>query len=81
MYIMDNIEKSYRLLLYIQHTLNKEKLKKIYNFETELGSHLWEKFLYYDSNLLMFLNYLDKNNKEIFFKAMHMENNNILFDE
>jgi hypothetical protein len=73
---MDNIEKSYRLLLYIQHNLNKEKLEQIYN--TEMGSHLWEKFLYYDRNLLIFLNYLDKNNKEIFFNAMRDENNNIL---
>jgi len=75
---MDNIEKSYRLLLYIQHNLNKEKLEQIY--KTEMGSHLWEKFLYYDRNLLIFLNYLDKNNKEIFFNAIRGENNNILFN-
>jgi hypothetical protein len=74
---MDNIEKSYRLLLYIQHNLNKEKLEQIYN--TEMGSHLWKKFLYYDRNLLIFLNYLDKNNKEIFFNTMRGEN--ILFNE
>jgi len=73
---MDNIEKSYRLLLYIQHNLNKEKLEQIYN--TEMGSHLWEKFLYYDRNLLIFLNYLDKNNKEIFFNAIR--DGNILFN-
>ena len=76
---MDNIEESYRLLLYIQHNLNKEKLEQIY--KTEMGSHLWEKFLYYDRNLLIFVNYLDKNNKEIFFNAMRAENNNILFNE
>ena len=76
---MDNIEGSYRLLLYIQHNLNKEKLEKIYN--SELGSHLWEKFLYYDRNLLIFLNYLDKNNKEIFFNTMRARENNILFND
>lgn len=76
---MDNIEESYRLLLYIQHNLNKEKLEQIYKIE--MGSHLWGKFLYYDRNLLIFVNYLDKNNKEIFFNAMRAENNNILFNE
>ena len=74
---MDNIEKSYRLLLHIQHNLNKEKLKQIYN--TEIGSHLWDKFLYYDRNLLLFLNYLDANNKELFFISMRARNDNILF--
>ena len=76
---MDNIEKSYRLLLYIQHNLNKEKLEQIYN--NEMGSHLWEKYLYYDRNLLMFLNYLDENNKKLFFDTMRAGNNNILFNE
>lgn len=76
---MDNIEKSYRLLLCIQHNLNKEKLKQIYN--NEMGSHLWEKFLYYDRNLLMFLNYLDENNKKIFFDTMRIHDNNVLFNE
>ena len=76
---MDNIEKSYRLLLYIQHNLNKEKLEQIYN--NEMGSHLWDKYLYYDRNLLMFLNYLDENNKKLFFDTMRAGNNNVLFNE
>ena len=76
---MDNIEKSYRLLLYLQHNLNKEKLEKIY--DTDMGSHLWDKFLFYDRNILMFLNYLDKNNKVLFFNAVRVCEGNVLFDE
>lgn len=65
----ENIDKYYRILLYVQNNMNKEKLEKIY--DAEMANHLWEKFLYYDRNVLMFLNYLDVKNKKIFLHAMH----------
>jgi hypothetical protein len=65
---MKKIRESYRLLLYVQVHLDKEKLEKIYG--VDLGSHLWDKFLYYDRNLLIFINYLDTNNREIFFNSV-----------
>lgn len=63
-----------RLLLYIQHNLSQEKLIKLYG--EQVGSHLWDKFLYYDRNLLMFINYLDKDNRPIF---MDFDKNRVLF--
>jgi len=74
---MKKIRESYRLLLYVQVNLDKEKLEKIYG--VDLGSHLWDKFLYYNYNLLMFINYLDDDNQEKFFNSF--ETDNILFTE
>ena len=70
---MKKIRESYRLLLYVQLHLDKEKLEKIYGLD--LGSHLWHKFLYYNYNLLMFINYLDDDNQEKFFNSFETENN------
>ena len=58
------MDKMSRRLLFVQHNLNKEKLTRIYG--DEMGDHLWDKFLYYDSNLLKFINYLDADNRPKF---------------
>lgn len=77
MVTIENIQKSYRLLLYVQHNLSLEKLKIIY--DTNMAQHLWDKFLYYDRNLLLFINYLDTGNFDLFFKLGFEDN--LLFDE
>ncbi len=65
---MKNIKECCNLLIYLQINLDKEKIVQIYG--SDLGSHLWDKFLYYDRNLLIFINYLDTNNREIFFNSV-----------
>ena len=62
-----------RILLYVQHNLNKDKLIRIYG--DDLGGHLWGKFIYHDRNLLTFINYLDSVNRNKFM------DNHILFEQ
>jgi len=62
----NDLKKSYRLLLYIQNNINLEILERI--FHKNMASHLWNKFVYYDRNLLLFINYLDEENFELFFQ-------------
>ena len=69
------MDKIIRNLFFIQENLCLEQLEQIY--DDYMASHLWNKFIYYDRNLLLFINYLDKDNKDKFFNAL---NNNIFFD-
>ena len=63
----EEIEKYYKILFYIQQNLSLEKLESIY--DSNMALHLWDKFIYYDRNLLHFINYLDKENYNIFFES------------
>ena len=66
---MQNIEESYKILLSIQNNLNLEKLQEMY--EHDMAMHLWNKFIYYDRNIISFISYLDKENKRIFFDSVY----------
>ena len=70
------MEDFYKNLVITQENLSIEQLEKIY--EPWMASHLWDKFIYYDRNLLTFINYLDSENRKLFFDAM---NNDTFTDE
>ena len=65
---MENNSFFLRNLYLIQENIDLEKLEKIY--DSKMASHLWDKFIYYDRNLLSFINYLDIENKSIFLDAI-----------
>jgi hypothetical protein len=59
-------------LCYVQENLSLEILQKIY--DEDMASHLWNKFIYFDSNLLLWISYLDKHNKHIFIENINNDN-------
>ena len=63
---IENIELIYFHLSELQNKFDIELSQKI--FGSELGTHLYDKWLFYESNLLEFINRLDFNNKDKIFQ-------------
>ena len=59
-----------KILLYIQNNLCLEHLEEIYS-DKKKSLHLWEKFVYYDRNLLTFIEYLDNQNRKLFLDSIN----------
>ncbi len=67
---IENIELFYFHLSELQNKFDIELSQKI--FGVNLGTHLYDKWLFYESNLLEFMNRLDFNNKDKLFQYILM---------
>jgi hypothetical protein len=60
----DNI----RQLIQLQFILNPQICEKVW--KTDLGNHMWEKFIRVDRNLLIWLNSMDTYTQETLFRKL-----------
>jgi hypothetical protein len=59
------MERSYKILLYIQNTFSRDVANEIYG---DLAEHIYEKWVRLDYNILVFLSSLDYSNRFLLFE-------------
>ena len=67
-------ELSFKKFLYLQVNFNQELCDDIFG---NISKHLFSKWLYYDNNLIIFINSLDRDNKKILFEWLNQNDNKI----
>jgi hypothetical protein len=63
----------FKKFLYFQTNFDLEMSKKI--FGNRIGHHLFDKWLFYERNIIDFINYLDDENKQKIFDYLTTQNN------
>lgn len=67
------VEKYFKKFLYFQNNFDLELSKQI--FGNRIAQHLFNKWLFYDRNVIDFINYLDDENKQKIFNYLIILNN------